>query len=281
MSLAPIAEISPAGPGPLPAQADTGTQSAARRFAHLFGTDGDARRLTAVSLACNGAAYVHLFLAVWAWVPTWTLLLSIPVLVPRWMIAVHELFHLRSDREVDPVTRVLPFLFTFLGVGYRELLANHRSHHRHMATPLDAEYYQLRGSKLAGLLNAFSAPEQTWFRWVAENRIDGPLARQTLIRLALFLALIWSTGMTFLWYWVPARVAFGLGYFVFFYLLHRRGDEYGVYALVLPAALARAATLVWGRDVVEATLNHDIHHTQPRIAARRLAESRDQAGLAG
>jgi hypothetical protein len=69
------------------------------------------------------------------------------------------------------------------------------------------------------------------------------------MRLALVLALIWATGTTFLWYWVPARIAFGLSYFVFFYWLHRRDDAFGVYPLVLPSALARAATLVWGGDV--------------------------------
>lgn len=248
--------------------------SPARRFISLFATDDDARRLATTGVACNVAAYVHLLLAAWNVLPAWTLLVSIPILVPRWMIAIHELFHLRSHREVDVVTRLLPFTFTFLGVGYRELLINHRSHHRHMAMPSDAEYYQLRGSKLTGLLNAFSAPEQAWFRWVAENRMDRELLRDSLIRLAVLLALIWSAGATFLWYWVPARVTFGLSYFVFFYWLHRRGDEFGVYPLAVPAPLARVATIVWGPDVVEATLHHNVHHAQPRIATRHLAQSR-------
>lgn len=246
----------------------------ARRFVPLFGGDDDARRLATVSRLCNGAAYAHLLLAAGGMLPGWTLLLTIPILVPRWLIAVHELFHLRSEREVDPVTRLLPFSFTLMSVGYRELLVNHRSHHRHMATPLDAEYFQLRGSPLAGLFNAVSAPEQLWFRWVAEHGMDGALLRGTLVRLALTLALIGAAGTSFLWFWVPARVAFGLSYFVFFYRLHRRGKAFGVYPLDLPAALARVARLLWGHDVVAATLDHDVHHAQPRIAARRLAEAR-------
>lgn len=252
----------------------SGTIASAARFTVLFATDDDARRLIGVSLLCNAAAYAHLFLAAAGLLPTWSLLLTIPILVPRWMIAVHELFHLRSEREIGPVMRLLPFLFTLLGVGYRELLVNHRSHHRHVATPLDAEYYQLRGSKLTGMLNAFSAPEQLWCRWIAEHGIDGELARATLVRLVLFLVLIWSTGATFLWYWVPARVAFGLSYFVFFYCLHRRGEDYGVYPLALPGVVRHAATLLWGRDVVQATLHHDVHHAQPRIAAGCLGEAR-------
>ena len=248
--------------------------ASAKRFVPLFGSDDDARRLTAVSLLCNGSAYAHLLLATGGMLPEWTLLLSVPILVPRWMIAIHELFHLRSEREVDPLTRLLPFVFTLVGVGYRELLVNHRSHHRHMTTPLDAEYFQLRGSPLVGLFNAFSAPEQLWFRWIAEHGMDGTLLPGTLIRLALILALIGAAGTTFLWYWIPARVAFGLSYFIFFYCLHRRGTAFGVYPLVLPGALARVAKLLWGRDVVEATLHHDVHHAQPRIAARHLAEAR-------
>lgn len=250
------------------------TISPATAHVDLFATDEDARRLTAASLLCTGIAPAHLLLAAWGWLPAWTLALSMPILVPRWMIAVHELFHLRTEREVDGVTRLLPFLFTFLCLGYRELLANHRSHHRHMSTPADAEYYQLRGSKLRGLLNAFSSPEQLWFRWIAQHGIDRELLRHTLVRLALFLGLIWACGATFLWYWIPARIAFGASYFTFFYCLHRRGAEFGVYPLAIPRPLRGAAKLIWGRDVVEATLHHDIHHVQPRIAAQHLCRSR-------
>jgi hypothetical protein len=167
-----------------------------------------------------------------------------------------------------------------LSVGYREQLHIHRSHHRHMATPADAEFYQLRGSPLRGFANAFTAPEQTWFRWVAARGIDGPLVRDTVLRLVLFAALAGATAPVFLWYWLPARVAYGASYFVFFYALHRRGDSFGAYPLQLPPALAGIAALIWGRDVVDATLHHDIHHRQPRIAARNLGSSRAALMLA-
>jgi hypothetical protein len=104
--------------------------------------------------------------------------------------------------------------------------------------------------------------------------MDHELLRDSLIRLTVLLVLIWSAGATFLWYWVPARLAFGLSYYVFFYCLHRRGEEYGVYPLAVPAPLARMATIVWGHDVVEATMHHDVHHAQPRIATKHLAQSR-------
>ena len=48
----------------------------------------------------------------------------------------------------------------------------------------------------------------------------------------------------------------------------------GVYPLALPGWLARVLTLVLGAVVVEATVHHDVHHAQPRIAARHLQELR-------
>jgi hypothetical protein len=246
----------------------------ARDLSIPFAPDSDAARLTRNSLVCVGLIYAHLAAAALGLLPDWTLALTVPLLVPRWMIAIHELFHLRSEREVDPVTRLQVLLFTPLSLGYRETLVNHRTHHRYMGTTQDAEFYQLRGSPLAGALNAFTAPEQMWFRWVAEHGIDVRLAVETTLRCGLFVLLAWTCGSAFLWYLVPARLAFGASYFTFFYALHRRGDAMGVYPLRLPGTLVRLLTAVYGVDVVEATLHHDVHHAQPRIAARDLAIAR-------
>jgi hypothetical protein len=248
--------------------------SVSRRLAASFATDGDARRLVITSLACVALVYAHIAAAALGLVPPWTLAITVALAVPRWMIAVHELFHLRSEREVDLITRLQLLLFTPLSLGYRENLANHRSHHRYMATPQDAEYYQLTGSRLAGFANAMTAPEQMWFRWVAEHGIDSRLAIETAIRCSIFCGLAVVAGSAFLWYWIPARLAFGASYFVFFYWLHRRGPEIGVYRLEVPRPVAAVLTALYGRDVVEATLHHDVHHAQPRIAAEHLRGSR-------
>jgi tripartite-type tricarboxylate transporter receptor subunit TctC len=77
-------------------------------------------------------------------------------------------------------------------------------------------------------------------------------------------------------YWIPARIAFGSSDFVFFHWLHRRGEETGVYPLVLSRGLARVVTALYRRDVVEATLDRDVHHVQPRFASEHLERSRAQ-----
>lgn len=246
----------------------------ARDLGIPFAPDSDARRHTTASLVCVGLIYGHLLAAAAGFVPPWTLVLSVPLLIPRWMIAVHELFHLRSEREVDPITWLQPLVFTPLSLGYREQLVNHRTHHRFMGTAEDAEFYQLRGSPLAGFANAFTAPEQMWFRWVRAHGMDRSLVIATLIRCALFAGLAAITGTAFLWYGVPARITFAASCFAFFYCLHRRGERMGVYGLALPARLADVLALFYGVDLVQATMHHDVHHAQARIAARDLAAAR-------
>jgi len=243
-----------------------------RAWESQYNNEADARRLTWTPLLCYALLYGHFALCLMAWLPFWTFCLSAPILVVRWGLAIHELTHLRSEQEVDPVTRLMPLLLTPLSLGYREFLENHRGHHRYMATPDDPEYYQLRGSKLRGFLNAMSAPEQAFWRWLSRKGLDAELIVGASIRCGLFVLLIVLTGWEFLWYWIPVRLAYGASYFAFFYALHRRGAEYGVYRISLPAWASRLFGLLFGREALLATLFHDIHHAQPRISAFHLPE---------
>lgn len=237
-----------------------------------FGSDADARRLTWTPLVCYVLLYGHFALAAMGWVAWWTLCCSAPLLMVRWLLATHELMHLRGAREVDLITRLMPMLLTPLSLGYREFLDIHRGHHRFMATPQDPEYFQLRGGKLQGLLNAMTAPEQAFLRWLARKGVDAELVLGALLRCALFGLLILLSGWKFLWYWIPLRAAFGASYFAFFYALHRRGDEYGVYRVTLPAWGGRLFALLFGREALLATTYHDIHHAHPLVSAVHLPE---------
>lgn len=249
------------------------TARSERAWEPLYNSAADTRRLIGTPLFCYALLYGHFALCLSAWLPMWTFCLSAPILVVRWMLATHELMHLRDAREVDPLTRLMPLLLTPLSLGYREFMAIHRGHHRHMATPDDPEYYQLRGNKLQGLLSAMTAPEQAFLRWLWRKGVDAELIIGMLLRGALFALLLLLSGWNFLWYWIPVRLAFGSSYFAFFYALHRRGAEYGVYRVTLPAWAARLFVLLFGREALLATLYHDIHHAQPRISAFRLPEA--------
>ncbi len=231
----------------------------------------DARRFQRDALLTNALLYLGLFLVVSGWMPGFVLAMAAPILIVRWLFALHELFHLRSAQEVDPITRLLPLAQTPLALGYREYRAIHGGHHRHMATPADPEWYQLRGSPLWGLVNAMTVPEQAFFRWVQAHGFDGPLVRGTVLRFALFVGLIMLSGPAFFWYWIPVRLSEGLGYFSFFYRLHRQGESYGVYAFPLTSRARQVFRLLFGRDACAATCHHDIHHAYPHAPARILA----------
>ena len=76
-----------------------------------------------------------------------------------------------------------------------------------------------------------------------------------------------------LWYWLLVRLAYGLAYFSFFYCLHRRGVEYGVYPIKLAPWQQTLFGLLFGQDALLGTCHHDAHHQQPRVSAYHLPGS--------
>lgn len=225
-------------------------------------------------LLSNTVLYLALGLMAEGWVPGWLFLFIAPVCMVRWMIALHELFHLRAGNEVDPVTRSLPLALTPLSLGYDEYRSMHGGHHRYMATPEDPEWYQLAGTPLRGFLGAITAPEQSFLWWWRHRGFDVRSLGGVIVRLCLFLVLAGVCGWSFLWYWIPVRVAVGIANFSFFYTLHRRGESYGAYSLPLQPAIERLFIFLFGRDACMATCNHDIHHTHAEVFARDLPEWR-------
>lgn len=238
----------------------------------LFNTDEDTRRLRRNALLCYVLLYGHFLACLGGFLPAWTLTLTAPVLVMRWLIATHELFHLRRHDQVGLVTRLMPLMLSPLTLGYKEFLAIHRGHHQYMATRDDPEYFQIRGRPITGFLNALTAPEQAFLRWTVRQPGDMELLIGAGARLFLFIGMAWAGGEAFLWYWLPTRLAFGVAYFVFFYCVHRRGPEYGVYPLPLTELQRSAFTVLFGREAMLATCHHDAHHCHPRVSAFRLPE---------
>jgi hypothetical protein len=238
----------------------------------FFNTDADARRLTRTGLLCYGLLYGHFIAAVSGLLPAWSLAITAPILVVRWLIATHELFHLRDQGQVDLITRLMPLLLTPLSLGYKEFLAIHRGHHGFMATPDDPEYFQIRGRPVMGLLNAMTVPEQGFLRWMLRQPLDAELILGATVRLLLFGAMAGYGGAVFVWYWLPTRIAFGMAHFVFFYCVHRRGGAYGVYPLGLASWQRKAFSAFFGQEALLATCHHDAHHRHPRVSAFRLPD---------
>ncbi len=240
----------------------------------FFSNQNDVIRYTGWIYIYFCLLYSHVALAILGWLPYWSLLLSLPVLVVRWILTFHELFHVQRAREIDRLLSLFPLILSPFSLGYREYQDIHHRHHAFMVGQQDPELYLVNGNPLSGFLNALTTPEQSFFRWIAERGMDGPLLRDTLIRLGCLVGMVALTGWAFLWYWIPVRLVYGLSIFVFFYCVHRRGETYGVYPLLLPVWADRLVIFLFSREAWSALCNHDLHHQNPRVAARHLPRVR-------
>ncbi len=236
----------------------------------------DAQRYQRTILVMTGIVFGQFALSVAGIIPFWAFLLTCPIVIPRWMLAVHELFHVKKPDELDAITRLLPMGFSPLVLGYREYREIHSGHHRFMCTEADPEWFQLKGGYFSGWLNATLMPERALILWVNTHGISKSLAWSQLIHLSLFCAMVYWAGWDFFWYWIPARLSYGLATFSFFYMLHRRGDQVGVYPVNMPLWAASVFCFLYGHEAYLATCHHDIHHKNQRIAAHALGlEAKD------
>lgn len=242
-------------------------------FEHLHATEHDATRYQRTILLITAVICLQLALTRNGTVSPWLFCLTLPILIPRWMLAAHELFHVRKAADLDLVTRLLPLGFAPLVLGYTEYQAIHFGHHTAMCTPADPEWFQLRGNYLQGWLNAMTMPEQALTGWVRRFGVDRGLAQTLGIQLGLFSLLIYWMGVNFWWYWLPARISYSAATFSFFYLLHRRGTQIGVFPVRLQKWVAWVFGILYGTDALQATCHHDLHHANPRLAARNLTRA--------
>ena len=202
--------------------------------------------------------------------PGWILMIMMLLLLPRWMIYTHELFHLRGPTQVDFATRLMPLPFTPFALGYDEFRQIHFRHHKHPATRADPDAFHLLGGPWRAAWGALTVPEQAFFRWIRQPHGIRTLSPGFWWRIGIFGACLLVGGWTFLWFWIPLRLVYALGDFSFFYLPHVRDGVPGTYCLKLPRAFQVLAELLYGRTLVRATMFHDRHHLHPSIQARAL-----------
>ncbi len=252
------------------AQAKWTSQQTMNDYSHYYATNTDALeyqiKITLYTLAIYGCygGYVSGTINVW-WMAALT-----SVLVTRWMIAFHELLHLRSADELDIFSRLLPLPFAPLNIGYREYRRIHAGHHAHTASEEDPDAFHILGGHLASLFGAITLHEQQLVRYVKHHGLSGELSLMMVIRLGLFVTMLLIEPMAFFAWWLVLRLTYITNDFVFFHLVHYRAEQYGSFPIPLPAILQYPLILIYGIDVVYATMHHDIHHKQQQIAAKYL-----------
>ena len=186
------------------------------------------------------------------------------------MIASHELMHLKKPQELDLLTRLLPIPFAPFNLGYREYRAIHMGHHRHTATLDDPDAFHILGGYLKAFIGALTQHEQATYRYIRANGVSRELMVMMLLRSSLFFALLLAAPLAFFTWWLVLRATYIINDYVFFHLVHFRAGEAGTFALPLPRFIACPASLIYGSDVVDATMHHDIHHLHTRVAPRYL-----------
>ncbi len=223
-------------------------------------------KLILFTLAIYGcfAAYVM------DWMSVWWMSAIVSVLVTRWMIALHELFHLRKPENLDLITRILPIPFAPFSLGYREYRTIHFGHHHHTASVKDPDAFHIRGGFLKAFIGAVTQQEQAIYRYISTHGLSRELAIMIFIRLTLFTAMLLVSPAAFIVWWLVLRVTYIINDFVFFHLVHYRAGLTGTFPIPLPSIIRYPALLIYGIDVVYATMHHDIHHKHTMIAAKYL-----------
>jgi fatty acid desaturase len=116
-----------------------------RELSEYHATDRDAAEYQTKVIVFNLGLYTCFAAFVLEVINVWWMVALSSVMVTRWMIAFHELLHLRSADELDPFTRLLPIPFAPLNIGYREYRNIHAGHHRDTATERDPDAFHILG----------------------------------------------------------------------------------------------------------------------------------------
>ena len=239
-------------------------------YSQYHADDNDAREyqfkiviFTLILFVCF-AAYAS------GWFNVWWMVAISTIAVTRWMIAFHELFHLRKPEELVFFIRLLPIPFAPLNLGYREYRNIHFGHHRYTATQDDPDAFHILGGHMRAFVGAITQHEQAVFRYIKANGLSREMTVMMVIRLSMFLLLLWYSPMAFMAWWLVLRITYTVNDYVFFHLVHYRSGISGTFPIHLPGFIVYVASIIYGYDVVYATMHHDIHHQHTQIAAKYL-----------
>ena len=237
---------------------------------HYYANERDATEYQYKNIAFTLGLYLVFFVFALDYIHLWLMIPISSILVTRWLIAFHELLHLKKADDLDWLTRVAPIPFSPLNLGYREYRQIHMGHHRHTAQQEDPDAFHIRGGHLKALLGSITQHEQASYRFVKQYGLSTELTTMLILRAALFVALLLVFGKTFLAWFLVLRITYIINDYIFFHLVHHRAGEFGTFKILLPTWLQYLLIVIYGFDVVYATMHHDIHHHNVRIAAKYL-----------
>ena len=237
---------------------------------HYYASEKDATEYQVKIIAFTLGLYLVFIAFTAGYVNVWIMIPLSSILVTRWMIAFHECFHLKKADELDWITRLVPIPFSPMNLGYQEYRQIHMGHHRHTAQKEDPDAFHIRGGHLKALWGALTQHEQASYRFVKQHGLSNELIVMFSLRAALFFILLLTFGHTFLAWFLVLRITYVINDYVFFHLVHYRAGQTGSFKIPLPTWLQYPAIFIYGIDVVYATMHHDIHHNDPRIAAKYL-----------
>jgi len=245
-----------------------------------MGTDDDVRQYTR---DCAGYALVLmvgyvLFLA--EIISPLVLFAIVAVTLPRWSVNIHELFHICNDKQINGVIRCLgtsPIPLSFITLSYTQNREIHFAHHRDLEIASAPNDHHIQGNFFVVLLKSLMTPEQRFIRFVAVNGFNLQLGLDLLIKLLVLGILVWFGGGKFFWFWLSLRIVYGLT--VLFHTTHHQKRKYRIFELKIPSNLIIWGELIFGKSVIQSTINHDRHHQNPDIALRYLGMESNLKGL--
>lgn len=239
----------------------------------LYYQDQDATRFSIEAILSNIIILLCFVAGIMSDVAWYILAFVINVALVRWMLAVHELFHIQKYTQANAIVRLFLIPFSPLNLGYAEYRSLHMDHHKNTANPDDPDAFHIRGGHFRSFLGAFFFPEGSTINYLKKG--SEPVKWiDVSFRVVLFIGIAVVGGSAFWMTWVILRVNYAIAIWIFFHHLHYRQGDYGTFALPLPSLLKKYFQLVYGKPALMATMHHDIHHQFPRVAAIYLDQVR-------
>jgi len=204
----------------------------------------------------------------------WLIALLLNIALVRWMLAIHEIFHIQKYEQVNVLVRLFLIPFSPINVGYTEYRHLHMGHHKFTAQENDPDAFHIRGGHVRSFIGAFFFPEGSTIKYLKDKTLPVNWL-EVILRFVLFGVLAILGGAAFWLVWFMLRVNYAIAIWVFFHHLHYRQTDYGTFALPLPKILQWYFSLLYGKPAVMATMHHDVHHRHPRVAAIHLEKLAD------